>query len=68
MRNQSFKVTPDLYASKGNRFVNYIIDLIAILAIVMGLFIGFLFLYYQYSTDTTVVDSFLDESEDLIHF
>lgn len=68
MKNHSFRVTPDLYASKGNRFANYLIDLIAILVIIMVLFIGFLFIYYQFATDTTVVDDFLDESEEVNPF
>ena len=68
MESRNFKVTPDLYASKGNRFANYLIDIIAIFAVLIGLFIGFLFLYYQFVTDTSVVDSFLDESEDMNPF
>lgn len=68
MNNQSFRVTPDLYASKGNRFANYLIDIIAILAVAMGLFLGFIFLYYQFATDTTAVDNFLDESENMNPF
>ena len=37
MKHTQFNVTPDLYASKGQRFVNFIIDY------VVQLIIGFLF-------------------------
>ncbi len=65
MLNQNFKVTPDLYASRGSRFSNYIIDLLVIVGVLMGLFIGFVYLYYKFSTDTAVMDNFLDETEDI---
>ena len=44
MNQANFKVTPDLYASAGNRFVNLIIDVIIyyIISFILGLFLGFL--------------------------
>lgn len=59
----SFKVTPDLYTSRGNRFAHYIIDLIAILAVFYGFFLGFIFLYYSMAEETTAMDNFLDGLE-----
>lgn len=59
----SFKVTPDLYASKGNRFAHYIIDLIAVVFVLYGVFIGFIFLYYSIVEDTTSMDVFFSELE-----
>lgn len=44
MIQKKFSVTPDLYASAGNRFANYIVDLIGyyILAIILGVILGLL--------------------------
>lgn len=44
MYDENFKVTPDLYASKENRFVNFIIDVIAYYALsfIVGLLLGLL--------------------------
>ncbi len=44
MYDENFKVTPDLYASKENRFVNSIIDVIAYYALsfIVGLLLGVL--------------------------
>ena len=44
MYETNFKVTPDLYASTGNRFVNLIIDVIAyyIISFILGLILGLL--------------------------
>ncbi len=41
MKNKTFKVTADLYASQGQRFLNFIIDRIVTYAIVFLLFIIF---------------------------
>lgn len=61
--NTSFTVTPDLYASKGNRFANYIVDFIAILLVLYAVVIGIIFLFYSFADDTSVVDSYLMELE-----
>ncbi|SEP71619.1 Uncharacterized membrane protein YckC, RDD family [Hyunsoonleella jejuensis] len=60
---EKFKVTPDLYTSKGNRFVHYIVDIIAILLVFYGIFLGFIFLYYSIVEDTSGMDNFLDNME-----
>ncbi|WP_396602371.1 RDD family protein [Algibacter sp. R77976] len=59
MAEMKFYVTPDLYASKGNRFLHYIVDLIVILLFVYGIFAAFIFLYYSVAEDTTAMDEFL---------
>lgn len=64
MAEQNFIVTPDLYATKGNRFTHYIIDLIFIVLVFYGIFLGFIFLYYSIAEDTTVMDDFLIALED----
>ena len=63
MTETDFIVTPDLYATTGNRFTNYIVDLIAIVLSFFGVFLGFIFLYYSFAEDTTVMDNFLDDME-----
>lgn len=65
MNKTNFKVTPDLYASKGSRFANYIIDLIVILAVLFGGFMLFGYFYYSYATDTTTMDNFLNETNEI---
>ncbi|WP_346883190.1 RDD family protein [uncultured Algibacter sp.] len=59
----TFKVTPDLYATKGNRFVNYIVDLIIILFVFFGVIIGFVLLFYSFAENTSSVDSLLNDME-----
>ncbi len=65
MTNQNFRVTPDLYATKGNRFANYIIDRIVFYALILGL--GFLagVIVYSFFTDTTAFDAFLYDIENM---
>jgi uncharacterized RDD family membrane protein YckC len=63
MKQPSFIVTPDLYTTRGNRFVHYLVDLIVILLIFYAIFFGFIFLYYSVVEDTTVMDNFLDNME-----
>lgn len=65
MKEANFKVTPDLYASKGSRFANYIIDLIVIVAVLLGGFMAFAYLYYSFATDTAAMDSFLDDTSEI---
>ena len=60
---EKFKVTPDLYTSKGNRFVHYIVDIIVILLVFYGIFLGFIFLYYSIVEDTSGMDNFLDNNK-----
>ncbi|MEW4923395.1 RDD family protein [Algibacter sp. 2305UL17-15] len=59
----TFTVTPDLYATKGNRFAHYIVDFIIILLVFWGIIIGFVFLFYSFAEDTSSVDSFLSDME-----
>lgn len=61
--SNSFIVTPDLYATKGNRFVNYLIDIIVIYALFLGLVIVFTYIFYSFAEDTTAVDVYLNEDE-----
>ncbi|TBN01902.1 RDD family protein [Hyunsoonleella flava] len=61
--SNSFKVTPDLYTSKGNRFAHYIVDIIIVLLIFYAILLGPIFLYYSFAEDTTAMDSFLDGIE-----
>ncbi len=44
MNNLNFRVTADLYASKSNRFVNFIIDIIIyyVLSFILGILLGLL--------------------------
>lgn len=65
MSQPNFTITPDLHASKGNRFANYIIDLIVFLAIGYGLFFLIIYLCYTFLDDTTPVDTFLDDLENI---
>ena len=59
----TFTITPDLYATKGNRFTNYIIDLVFIVAVFLALIFIFGYFYYSYVEDTTAVDAYLNEEE-----
>lgn len=65
MNNQDFKVTPDLYASKGNRFANYIIDRIIFYALFFGLSFLVGTIVYTFFTDTTAFDELLYEMENM---
>lgn len=60
-----FIVTPDLYTSKSNRFINYIIDLMVILGVVFGLFFLIIYLCYQYLDDVSAIDSLLNSFENV---
>ncbi|WP_298531531.1 RDD family protein [uncultured Algibacter sp.] len=59
----SFNVTPDLYATKGNRFTNYIVDIIFIVVIFLVFVFVSSYFYYSYAEDTTAVDAYLNEEE-----
>jgi len=63
MTSTKFRVTPDLYATKGNRFLHYIVDLIIILLCFYGFFLGLILLYYSLAEDTMAVDNFLNDLE-----
>ena len=63
MSNQEFTVTPDLYASRGNRFANFIIDKIVFYALILGLSFLAGMIVYSFFTDTTAFDKFLYELE-----
>lgn len=62
---ENFKVTEDLYASKGQRFANYLIDVIAYIAVIFGLFSLLTFVIYSVAEDTTVFDEFLYSLENV---
>ena len=62
MQRTNFKVTPDLYASKGQRFGNYLIDITIVLVVLAALFFVFTYVYYSVATDTTVMDDYIDET------
>ncbi|WP_223551330.1 RDD family protein [Aestuariivivens sp. NBU2969] len=63
MSNQEFTVMPDLYASRGNRFANFIIDKIVFYALILGLSFLAGMIVYSFFTDTTAFDKFLYELE-----
>ena len=65
MNNQNFRVTPDLYATKGNRFANYIIDKIVFYALIFGLSFLTAAIVYSTFTDTTAFDEFLYDIENM---
>lgn len=65
MNNQNFKVTPDLYASKGNRFVNYIVDILAIILVFWGVILGTFYLFYSFADDTTSADNLIADMENI---
>lgn len=65
MNNDVFEVTPDLYATKGNRFANYIIDLLAIVIVFWGVVFGGFFLFYSFAEDTTVADNLIIDMENI---
>jgi len=61
MTPTTFSVTPDLYATKGNRFLHYIVDLMAIFLCFFGVIFGLIYVYYSNADDTTTIDNFLYE-------
>lgn len=65
MTDQKFTVTPDLHASRGNRFANYIIDFIINMLLIFGITYLFAVLWYAFAEDTTVVDDFFYELENI---
>ena len=68
MNKQDFTVTPDLYASKGNRFVNYIVDVIVFVALFLGFVIVVSYLFYTFSDDVSAVDDFIYKLENVNPF
>lgn len=68
MPKPNFIVTPDLHTSKSNRFINYIIDLIVILALVLGLFFLVIYLCYTFLDDDRFIDNFIDDIENVNSF
>lgn len=65
MKDQNFKITTDIYASKGNRFANYIVDYIVQLAI--GMLFGFLIAILSEFTESYGVYDFFIESDNKIN-
>ncbi len=68
MNTPDFMVTPDLYASKGNRFTNYIIDIIIFIVLFYGIIILASLLFYSFADDTTEIDNFIYELENINPF
>ncbi|TNJ45308.1 RDD family protein [Tamlana fucoidanivorans] len=58
-----FSVTPDLYASKGSRFTNYIIDLLLFIGLFYGVIILISVLVYTFVDDVTGFENFVDGLE-----
>ena len=65
MNNKNFRVTPDLYASKGNRFANFIIDKIVFYALLMGLGFFSAIIVYTFFTDTSAFDQLLVDIDNM---
>lgn len=65
MNDQNFRVTPDLYASKGNRFANYIIDKLFFYAIILAVSFLIGVIVYSFFTDTTAFDELLTDIENM---
>ncbi|WP_052143692.1 RDD family protein [Wocania ichthyoenteri] len=65
MNNQNFRITPDLYATKGNRFANYIIDKIIFYVLIFGLSFLIGVIVYSFFTDTTAFDKLLYDIENM---
>lgn len=65
MSNQNFRITPDLYATTGNRFANYIIDKIVFYVLLIS--IGFLtgLIVYSFFTDTKAFDQLLVDIDNM---
>lgn len=64
----TFNVTPDLYASKSNRFTNYIVDVIFFVAIFFSFVFLLTYFYYATAEDTTAVDAYLNKEEEINPF
>ncbi len=64
MTSENFIVTPDLYATKGNRFANYIVDLIILYVTVVLIFLVFGVIFYSVADDTSALDAYVFEEED----
>lgn len=65
MNQNNFLVTEDLYATKTNRFINYFIDIIAIIVVLMAIMFVATYIYYSIAEDTSIVDNLLSEEEDV---
>lgn len=65
MTQNNFTVTPDLYATKGNRFANYIIDVIFLIVLFFGAVFVVTYIYYSIAEDTSIVDGLLNEGDDM---
>ena len=65
MDNQQFKVTPDLYASRSNRFVNYIVDKLIFYALIFGLSFLIGIIAYTFFSDTSTFDVLLTDIENI---
>jgi len=65
MTPKDFRVTPDLHASKGQRFLNVIIDRFLFTGFIYALMILVAFLVYNFTTNTLWLDEFFIELEGL---
>jgi len=61
MKEANFKITPDLYASKGSRFANYMVDYI--IRIIVGIILVILITFISETVGSYGVYEFLVESE-----
>lgn len=68
MNSQNFTITPDLYASKGSRFANYIIDLIINMVFIYAIIFLISVLLYSISEDQYAVDEFFYKMENINPF
>lgn len=65
MDTNHFKVTPDLYATRGNRFVNFIIDWIIFRLVIFGVFMIIGIILFYVVDDSSVADSFIYKLENM---
>ena len=65
MSDENFIVTRDLYASKGKRFLNYIIDYAVFYAAFAGTFFVFVVIVSLTSNDTLWLDELIFEMENM---
>ena len=65
MINDRFKVTPDLFASKEKRFLNYIVDLIIFYLVLLLVTFLFGFIYVLVTSDIDTVDRIATDMENI---
>ena len=65
MTQKNFRVTKDMYASKGNRFANYIIDWIVFYFLLVALLYVSIIIIVNVSTDIEWLEQFLYDLENI---